>query len=434
MGLIQAAIGSVGGTLADQWKEFFSCDALDANVLVARGTKKVNGRSSNTSGDDNVITDGSKIVVANGQCVITVSQGKIVEVCAQPGEYIYDAGTAPTVFNGDLGTNLEATLRTMANRFTYGGIAPQDQRIYYVNTKEIVGRKFGTAQPVPFRNLVEETNQKLNIHIRCFGSYSIRIVDPVAFYANVCGNIEDEYRLDDELATQMRGEFMMSLGQGLAKAAGPTGMPYIDLPLHTMELADGLNEALSKKWGELRGIKIVSVAIESVTALPEDEEKISKLQEARSNRLQDMELGAMLGSNAAAQQGMMVNAAATAMQSAASNPNGAMAGFMGMGMAQQAASGVQVGQTFGGQQPAQQPVAAGGWTCSCGAQNTGKFCQNCGKPQPAPAAAWTCSCGAQNTGKFCQNCGKPAPAAEWTCQCGAVNKGKFCQNCGKARP
>ena len=421
MGLIKAAMGSVGGVLGDQRKEYFVCESLDADTLVAKGVKKTSERSSNTSGEDNIITNGSKITVANGQCMIIVEKGKVVEVCAEPGEYTYDQSSEPTVFGGDLGSDLVDVLHNIGKRFTFGGVAPNDQRIYYVNTKEIMGNKYGTPQPVPFKVFVQGT--QVMVRIRCFGEYSYRIVNPILFYTNVCGNVEGAYARS-EIDGQLKTELMTALQPALSKVA-EKGIGYSDLPGHTMEIADALNDVLSKKWAQLRGIQVISFGVSSVAALPEDEK-----------RIQDVQFS-MAYSNPAAAAGRMVSATADAMQDAAKNQGGAMTGFMGMGMAQQA-GGVDAGQLFGmaqrqAAQPQAQQASAGGWTCSCGAQNTGRFCQNCGKPQPAPAG-WTCSCGMANTGNFCQNCGKPRPAADWTCSCGTTNKGKFCQNCGKPRP
>lgn len=441
MGLIQAAMGAAGGVMADQWKEFFYCDALSVDTLVAKGQKRTSsrGRSSNTSGEDNIISNGSGIAVANGQCMIIVEQGKVVEICAEPGEYTYDTSTEPTVFSGDLGTSIKEVFSRIGKRFTYGGDTGKDQRIYYFNTKEILGNKYGTPQPIPFRIIDETIGLKATVNIRCFGEYSYRLENPILFYTNVCGNVEDVYDRS-EIDSQLKSELLMALNPTFAKI-GAQGIRYDELPGHTMEIADALNEVLSTKWGEQRGIKVVSFGVSSVTANPEDEK-----------RLKDLQFSVPL-TNPAMAGARLANAQADAMVGAANNQAGmgAMGAFMGMGLAQQA-GGMNAGQLFGmaaqQQAPQQAPqqqapsaaapvagaaAAAGGWNCACGVSNTGKFCQNCGKPQPAPAAAWSCDCGASNTGKFCQECGKPQPAGPWTCSCGAQNTGKFCQGCGKAR-
>lgn len=428
MGLIKAAMGAVGGTLGDQWKEFFTCESLDADTLVAKGCKKTSDRSSNTSGESNVITNGSKIAVADGQCMMIVDQGKVVEVCAEPGEYTFDQSSEPTIFSGGLGDGLENMLHTMADRFTFGGIAAKDQRIYYFNTKEIMGNKYGTPQPVPFRVVDQRAGIDMDIAIRCFGEYSYRIVNPVLFYTNVCANVED-YFTRDEIDSQLKSELMTALQPAFGKISA-MGIRYSELTMHTHEIADALNEQLSNKWGNTRGIKVVSFGVNSVSADEEDARMIKEMQ--RNAAYMDPTRAAAA----------MVGAQAQAMQTAAGNAGGAAIGFMGMNMAQ-GAGGVNAAQLFnmGAQQQAQQPQvqqaapqpAAGGWTCACGTQNTGKFCANCGKPKPAEAGGWTCGCGTQNTGKFCSNCGKPRPDAEWTCKCGTVNKGKFCSNCGQPR-
>ena len=442
MGLIKAAMGAAGGVLADQWKEFFYCDALDVDILVAKGQKRTSGRSSNTSGEENIISNGSGIAVANGQCMIIVEQGKVVEICAEPGEYTYDTSSEPTVFEGDLGTSIGEVFKRIGKRFTYGGDTAKDQRIYYFNTKEILGNKYGTPQPIPFRIIDQTIGLNATVSIRCFGEYSYRLENPILFYTNVCGNVEDVYDRS-EIDSQLKSELLMALNPTFAKI-GAQGIRYDELPGHTMEIADALNEVLSQKWGEQRGLKVVSFGVSSVTANPEDEK-----------RLKDLQFSTPL-TNPSMAAARLAGAQATAMVDAANNEGGmgAMGAFMGMGLAGQA-GGMNAGQLFGmGQpvgQPPQQPMppqgapgaavggvaaggaAAAGWACGCGTQNTGKFCSNCGKPQPAPAAAWACGCGTQNTGKFCSNCGKPQPAGPWTCACGTQNTGKFCSNCGKAQ-
>ena len=427
MGLIKAGIGALGGTLADQWKEFFYCDALDNNVLMVKGQKRVSGRSSNTKGHDNIISNGSGIAVADGQCMIIVEQGKIVEVCAEPGQFTYDASTEPSIFSGKLGNSIKETFKTIGKRFTYGGDTGKDQRVYYFNTKEIIDNKFGTATPVPFRVVDRNINLDVDVSVRCNGVYSYKIADPLLFYTNVCGNVSSEYRRS-EIDGQLKTEFISALQPALAKLSELQIRPNA-IPGHVEELSQAMNESLTAKWSSLRGLEIVSIAMNSVTLPEEDAEMIKQAQ--RTAIMRDPTMAAAT----------IVGAQADAMKAAAENKNGAMMGFMGMGMAQQA-GGMNAQNLFAmGQQQQQQAAApaapkADGWTCSCGTVNTAKFCQNCGKPKPAPAETWTCSCGAVNSGKFCLECGKPkpAPAVGWTCSCGAVNKGKFCMECGKPKP
>ena len=426
MGLIKAVLGAAGGTLADTWKDFFVCESLPADVLAVKGDKRVGKRSSNTKGSDNIITNGSGIVVADGQCMIIVDKGKVVEICAEPGEYTYDMSTEPSLFSGSLGTSIKETFKTIGKRISYGGDTGNDQRVYYFNTKELVDNKFGTPNPVPFRVVDNNIGLDIDISVRCNGVFSYKISDPMLFYTNVCGNVEREYTRED-IDKQLKAEFLSALQPAFAKLS-EQGVRYSALPGHTMEFADAMNEVLTKKWKELRGLSIVSVAINSITAPKEDEDMIKEMQKTAVFRN-----GNMAGA-------AMVNAQAEAMKTAAGNSAGAMAGFMGMNMAAQA-GGMNAQNLFAmgqQQQAAQQQAAASaanGWQCSCGTQNTGKFCIECGKPKPAPQGSWQCSCGTQNTGKFCIECGKPKPQSDsWTCSCGTENKGKFCIECGSPRP
>ena len=430
MGLINAAIGALGGTLADQWKEFFYCDSLDKEVLAVKGKKQISGRSSNTKGNDNIISNGSVIAVADGQCMMIVEQGKIVEVCAEPGEFVYDSSTEPSIFAGSLGKSIIDTFKTMGKRFAYGGDTGKDQRVYYFNTKELIDNKFGTPNPIPFRVVDSKIGLDIDVSVRCSGIYSYKIANPLLFYTNVCGNIESEYTRD-ELDSQLKTEFISALQPAFGKLSELELRPN-QIVSHNTDLENAMNEALSAKWGELRGLKVVSVALGSVTLPEEDAEMIKQAQ--RTAIMRDPTMAAAT----------LVGAQADAMKAAAENDAGAMTGFMGMGMAMNA-GGMNAQNLFamGAQQQAQQPApapAAGGWKCACGATATGKFCAQCGakKPEPVAANGWKCSCGATATGKFCPDCGekKPEPVAAdgWTCSCGAVNKGKFCAECGSAKP
>ncbi len=425
MGLIKAISGAVGGILADQWKEYFYCEALDGDTLVTRGKKRVSGRSSNTKGGDNIITSGSVVAVADGQCMIIVDQGKVAELCAEPGEFVYDASTEPSIFSGDLCDSLPAVFANIGKRFTFGGEAPKDQRIYYINTKEIIGNKYGTPGPVPFRVVDRNIGLDVDISIRCFGEYSYRITNPILFYTNVCGNVSGDYdrsRID----SQLKSELLTALQPAFAKISD-MGIRYSALPGHTVEMAEALNSVLTAKWKDLRGVEIVSMGVSSVKASEEDEAMIKELQRSAVYRNANM---------AAAK---MVDAQAEAMKAAASNANGAMMGFVGMNMAQQA-GGLNANQLFqmGAQQAAQTPAApVNGWICSCGHTATGNFCPECGAKKPE-ASGWTCSCGSVNKGKFCPECGakKPAGAVQYKCdKCGwEPEKGeqppKFCPECG----
>jgi len=427
MGLIKAITGAAGGVLADQWKEYFYCEALDGDTLVTKGKKRVSGRSSNTKAVDNIISTGSVVAVADGQCMIIVDQGKVAEICAEPGEFVYDASTEPTIMAGDLGNSIGEVFKNIGKRFTFGGEAPKDQRIYYINTKEIIGNKYGTPGPVPFRVVDQNIGLDVDISIRCFGEYSYRITNPILFYTNVCGNVTADYDRS-QIDGQLKSELLTALQPAFAKISG-MGIRYSALPGHTMEMADALNEVLSKKWKDLRGVEIVSMGVSSVKASEEDEAMIKELQRSAVYRNANM---------AAAK---LVDAQAEAMKAAASNPNGAMMGFMGMNMAQ-TAGGLNANQLFqmGQQQAAAAPAPAapaGGWKCACGNVATGKFCPECGAKKPE-ASGWTCSCGSVNKGKFCPECGakKPAGAVQYKCdKCGwEPEKGatppRFCPECG----
>ena len=428
MGLVKAAMNAASGVMADQWKEFFYCDALPAEVLAVKGQKRTDRRSANKHGNENIISDGSVVAVAEGQCALIVEQGKVVELCAEPGEYTYSTGTQPSLLSGGL-KDIDGVFAEMGKRFGFGGQAAADQRIYYINTKELGEILYGTATPIPFRVVVsEERGYKLSVNIRCNGSFTYRICDPLLFYTNVCSNVSNQYDAS-ELAPRLKSELMNALQPALATLSA-NKVQYYEIPAHTLEISEALNEQLSNIWRKKRGIEVFSFNINSLS-IPEEQQK--KITEWEENAMTTDP------TTAAAR---LVGGQIDAMKTAAGNTAGAMTGFMGMGMAA-GANGMNAQNLFAmGQQPAapqQQPSAAGSWQCSCGATVTGKFCPECGskKPEPKPAAdSWTCSCGATVTGKFCPECGKPRPAAAevWKCSCGAVNKGKFCSECGKPKP
>ena len=421
MGLIKAAIGSVGSVLADQWREYFYCDSLPANVLVTKGSKRTSNRSSNTNGSDNIITNGSIIAVNEGQCAMIVEQGKIVEFTAEPGEFTWEASTEGSIFYGNLDYSLQDTWENMKRRFTFGGDSGKDQRVYFFNLKEIIGNKFGTPTPVPFRVVDKNIGLDVDISVRCNGEYSYRISDPMLFFKNVCGNISGTYTREN-LDSQLKSEFITALQPAFASISA-SGIRYSSLPAHAAEMAAAMNNALTAKWSGLRGISVVSVGINSVSASKEDEDMIKELQKSAVFRNPNM---------AAAH---MVQAQAEAMKSAAKNENGAMMGFMGMNMAQ-SAGGLNANALYQMGEAQTAAPAADTWKCSCGAENSGKFCPECGTPKPADG--WKCSCGSVNKGKFCSECGakKPAGAPLYRCdKCGwepedPTNPPKFCPECG----
>ena len=428
MGLIKAGIGAVGGVLADQWKEFFYCDALDMDTLVVKGQKRVSGRSSNTKGSDNVISNGSGIAVADGQCMIIVEQGKVVEVCAEPGEYTYDTSSEPSIFAGKLGQSILDTFKTVGKRFTYGGDTGKDQRVYYFNTKEIMGNKFGTPSPIIFEVMNKRIGFSRTVNVRCNGMYSYVISNPLLFYTKVCGNVEQAFTRD-QIDGQMKTEFVSALQPAFGALAELELRPA-QLPAKVNELKKAMNDALQYEWVESRGISVEKIALNPITLNDEDMKKI-----------QEMEDSVSYGSNASMMAGRMTTATATAMETAAANEGGAMNGFIGMNMAGGVmGGGFNAAQNLyhvGQQQQQQQQAAVNGWTCTCGAVSNGKFCSECGAPKPANDG-WTCSCGEVNKGKFCQNCGakKPEGIPQYRCdKCGwqpadPTKAPKFCPECG----
>lgn len=433
MGLIKAIGGAINGVMADQWKEYFYCDSMEADVLVKRGEKRENSRfGTKNKGNDNLISNGSVVAVNEGQCMIIVDQGKVVEFCAEAGQFLYDTSSEPSLLYGDLGENIRKTFSTIGKRFTFAGDTGKDQRVYFFNTKEIVGNKYGTATPVPFRVVDENIGLDVDISVRCNGEYSYEIFDPLLFYTNVCGNVIDEYRRD-KIDSQLKTELMTALQPAFAQISA-MGIRYSAVPAHTSEVAEALNAELSEKWGTLRGIRIVSFGINAIKASEEDEAMIKDLQKTAVYRNPSM---------AAA---TLATAQAEAMKSAASNTStGPMMALAGMNMASQA-GGMDAGALYAmGQQnqgapakPAKENLSAGSWTCACGAVNQGKFCAECGAAKPVSKQGWTCSCGAVNQGKFCMECGtkKPADAPLYRCdKCGwepedPHHPPKFCPECG----
>ena len=424
MGLIKAGVGALGGVLADQWKEFFYCDSLPNDVLVRRGQKQISGRSSNTKGNDNIISNGSGIAVADGQCMIIVEQGKVVEVCAEPGQFTYDSSTEPSIFSGKLGEAIVETFKTIGKRFTFGADTGKDQRIYYFNTKEILDNKFGTPSPIIFEVMNKRIGLSRTVQVRCNGIYSYTISNPLLFYTRVCGNVEYEYTRN-QIDAQLKTEFVSALQPAFGALAELELRPA-QIPAKANELKNAMNEALKEEWVNTRGIKVETIALNPITLTDEDMKKINELEDA-----------ATLGSNPFMMAGRMTDATATAMGNAAANEGGAMNGFIGMGMAGNAmGGGFNAAQNFyaaGVQQ--MQNAPANSWKCSCGTVATGNFCTECGSPRPT---GWTCSCGAVNKGKFCSECGKKKPegALQYRCdKCGwepedPTKAPKFCPECG----
>ena len=433
MGLLKAGIGALSGVLSDSWRDYFYCDALSSDVLAARGFKKVDKKSSNTKGSDNVISNGSIINVNEGQCALIIDSGKVAEVCAEAGEFVYDQSSEPSIFYGKLGDSIKQTFKEIGKRFTFGGSAPVDQRIYFINTKEIMSNRYGTTNPIPFRVVDNRIGLDVDVSLRCNGEYSYRIVNPILFYTNVCANFTDTFTRSN-IDSMLKSEILTALQPALGKLSD-IGVRPSALPSHTLEICDALNEQLSQKWGNLRGMTISSFNMNAPTLPPEDQEMIKQLQKTAV-----MRDPGMAAANLAMSQ-------SDAMKIAAGNSGGAMMGFMGMNMAQQnGGMNAQSLYNMAAQQQVQQQAqvqaqqqAANEWTCSCGAKNVGNFCMSCGTKKPAADnGGWTCGCGTVNKGKFCMNCGKPKPAGVplYKCdKCGwepadPANPPKFCPECG----
>ena len=434
MGLIKAITSAAGGVLADQWKEFFYCDALDSDTLMVRGQKRTSGRASNNKGSDNIISNGSGIAVADGQCMLIVDQGKIVEVCAEPGEYTFDTSSEPSVFAGELGDAIMDTFQAIGRRIGYAGDTGKDQRVYYVNTKEIMGNKFGTPSPILFEVVNRRIGMSRTVNVRCNGVYSYHISDPLLFYSKVCGNVKTAFTRS-EIDEQLKSEFVSALQPAFGALAEQELRPA-QLPAKANELKAAMNDALKLDW-QARGITVATIALNPIRLNDEDLKKITEMEDAAS-----------YGSNPFMIAGLQATSTANAMEAAASNSAGAMTGFMGMNMAGTAMGGgfnsaqqfYQMGMQQAQQQAQQQSTApapaASGWKCACGAVNSGKFCVECGAPKPQEG--WKCACGAVNKGKFCPECGAKKPAAEplYSCdKCGwepadPKNPPKFCPECG----
>lgn len=427
MGILKVGIGAAQGVLADTWREYFYCPSMEADVLVQKGEQRQSKRGFNMKKSENIISNGSIIAVNEGQCMMIVEQGEIVEICAEAGEFLYDTSTEPSIFYGSLKESIKESFRQFGKRVGFGGDTANDQRVYFFNTKEILGNKYGTVNPVPFRVVDTNIGLDIDISIRCHGEYAYRMTDPVLFYKNICGNVEDTYTRD-RIDSQLKSEMLTALQPAFGKISA-MGIRYSALPGHAMELSQVLNEVLAEKWGGRYGIEITSIGVNSVKASEEDEAMIKELQRNAAFRNPSM---------AAAH---LVNAQAEAMQAAAANDNaGPMMAFAGMNLATQA-GGMNAGQLFqmaAQQQAEQTSQPAQGWNCSCGKTgNTGNFCTECGGKKPVDNC-WICECGSQNKGRFCPQCGKPKPVGvpQYQCdKCGwepedPAKPPRFCPECG----
>lgn len=422
MGIIRAAIQSASSTFADQWLEVIEPDDMGDHTVMTKGVKVNTGRrSQNRKGSNDVISNGSVIHVYDNQFMLLVDGGKIIDYTAEPGYYEVSDSSSPSLFNGSFSDALEETF----HRLAFGGQASGKQMVFYLNLQEIKGIRFGTRNPVNYF----DNFYNAELFLRTHGTYSIRITDPLKFYAEAIPRNKYQVQIED-INEQYLAEFLEAL-QAAINQMSADGIRISYVTSKSRELGKYMAGVLDEEWNQTRGMEIQSVGIASISY----DEESEKLIHMRNQ-------GAML-QDPGVREGYVQGALARGMEAAGSNSAGAVNAFMGMNAAMQGAGSfmgaasatnmqqMQNQQNMQVQQP-QTTVGGHGWTCSCGAVNTGKFCAECGKP--APAAEWTCSCGAVNTGKFCSECGKPAPTAEWTCSCGAVNKGKFCSECGKQRP
>lgn len=387
MGLIKAAAAAAGGVFADEWKEYFKCDSLPSNVLMRKGRKS----NPDNRGNDDVISNGSKIDVADGQAALIIEDGKIIEFTAEPGSFIWDTSSEPSCFTGGFFKGMLDSFRRIGGRFTYGGSPDRTQRVYYFNLKEITDNKFGTPTPVTY----DDPYYRAVLYIRYYGQFSLRICDPVLFYTSVAGNVADEYT-KDKLSSIITDEFMTALDTALAGCSAQN-IKFSQLPAKQKELSDLMKEALSADWKEKRGIEIVSCALAKITP---DEKSRARIEEYDTNVMHS-DKNAMAGGLAYAQM--------DALKKAAANENGSISALMAMGLINNAAGGASgTGVLLNNAQNGNQPAS---WRCpDCGTVNTGRFCSECGKKAAETESKWFCpDCGTQNAGKFCSECGRKKP-------------------------
>lgn len=416
MGLIRAALQAGGTVLADQWKEYFHVDSMSNDELVVKGYKQTKG---NNKGGDDIISNGSAISVGEGQVALIVEDGKIVEFCAEPGRFIWDASSEPSMFCGGFFKGLVDSFKKFGERFTFGGDRAKTQRVYYVNVKEIMDNKFGTTTPMVY----DDQYYRTALYIRYFGQFSFKITDPIVFFTQIAGVVSDKYDRSS-LMDMCKDEFMTALDTSLSMLAAE-GVKFSQIPIKQREIARYMSDTLDTDWKERRGMEVVSVAIAKVT--PDDKSR-KRIEEFDTN---------VMHSNPNAMAGGLAYAQMQAMQKAAENDAGAMTGFMGLGMVGGMASATapanaELVNTAKELHQAEQKQDENAWICSCGAKNTGKFCMECGSKKPEPAGSWTCSCGATSNGKFCPNCGSKKPSG-YECKCGYKSDApfKFCPNCGE---
>lgn len=423
MGIIKAIASAVGGGLADQWLEVIEPDEMSDKTVFTRGVtvRRNDSRNANRRGTQDTVSNGSVIHVYPNQFMMLVDGGKVVDYTAEEGYYTVNNSSMPSMFNGEFGDSLKESF----NRIKFAGVTPGVQKVFYINLQEIKGIKFGTRNPVNYF----DSFYNAELFLRAHGTYSIKIKNPLTFYSEAIPKNDDRVEIE-EINEQYLAEFLEAF-QSAINQMSADGVRISFVASKGRELSKYMADILDADWGEMRGIEIQSVGISSISY----DEESTKLINMRNQ-------GAMLG-DATVREGYVQGSVARGIEAAGSNANGSMAGFMGVGMGMQATTGFMGAASQSNQAQmereaaratAAQPVP-GSWKCSCGNENTGKFCSNCGSPKPE-VSTWKCSCGNENIGKFCSNCGKPKPSQLKCASCGyepdpSQPAPKFCPECGK---
>ena len=425
MGIIKAIGSAIGGGLADSWLEVIEPQQMSDTTVFASGVKVRSNdrRNQNKKGTADTVSNGSIIHVYPNQFMMLVDGGKIVDYTAEEGYYEVKDSSLPSLFNGQFGDSLKETF----SRIKFAGVTPTAQKVYYVNLQEIKGIKFGTKNPINYF----DNFYNAELFLRTHGTYSIKITNPLLFYREAIPRNAEIVDIDD-INEQYLSEFLEAL-QAAVNQMSADGIRISFVPSKGRELSKYMSEILDEDWKKMRGMEVQAVGIASISYNEESQDLINMRNQ-----------GAMLG-DPNIREGYVQGAAARGIEAAGSNANGSVAGFMGLGIGMQNA-GSFVGAASQANQAAQDRAEAkpdiakpaqSGWKCACGADCTGKFCSQCGKPKPVEES-WTCACGASNKGNFCSECGKARPkdSQPFRCaKCGytAENPGgtpKFCPNCG----
>ena len=393
MGIIKAAISSISGALADQWLEVIESGEMGDDTVFCEGVKVRKGE--NVKGSDGTVSNGSVIHVYSNQFMILVDGGKVVDYTAEEGYYKVDNSSMPSLFNGQF----KDALKESFERIKFGGVTSKKQKVFFINLQEIKGLKFGTRNPVNYF----DNFYNAELFLRAHGNYSVKITDPLRFYAEAVPRNKSVVKMDD-INEQYLAEFLEALQSAIGQMS-VDGIRISHIQAKGRELGKYMASILDEEWKQMRGMEIQSVGIASISY----DEESQKLINMRNK-------GAML-SDAAIREGFVQGSIAGGIEAAGSNSSGAANAFMGMGFGMNTAGGFL--NTASANNMAQMQMQQQ-------AQAT--------QAASAPAGSWTCECGSVNTGKFCPECGKPAQKTEWFCtECGAKNTGKFCSECGKAR-